>query len=149
MILRILNLVVIGLLVLAAADVYRIKFDATVQAERLAKLRSEVRREGDRIAALRAQWGALDNPARIEPLAKRFLNLRPVAPIQFDALDHLPARPLQSAPPGSSDPIGGIIEHLDDPAAITGGVRKGVSRGAPAKNLSSAVPPDKSGATNR
>jgi len=36
MIFRVLNLVVIGALVLAAAYVYRIKFDATVQAERLA-----------------------------------------------------------------------------------------------------------------
>ena len=34
MILRLLNFAVIGVLVLAAAWVYRIKFDATVQAER-------------------------------------------------------------------------------------------------------------------
>ena len=38
MILRALNLVVIGALILAAAYVYRIKFDSTVQAERLAKI---------------------------------------------------------------------------------------------------------------
>ena len=75
-ILRVLNLVVIGALVLAAAYVYRIKFDSTVQAERLAKLRGEVRRERDEIAALRAEWGQLDNPARIEALAKRFLKLK-------------------------------------------------------------------------
>ena len=71
MILRVLNLVVIGILVLAAAYVYRIKFDATIQAERLARLRSEVRHERDKIAALRAQWEQLDSPARIETLAKR------------------------------------------------------------------------------
>ncbi len=76
MILRVLNFVVIGVLVLAAAWVYRIKFDATVQAEHLAKLRSEIRHERDEIAALRAQWGQLDNPARIEALAKRFLHLK-------------------------------------------------------------------------
>ena len=73
MIFRVINIVVIGALVLAAAYVYRIKFDSTVQAEHLAKLRSEVRRERDRIAALRAEWGELDNPGRIESLAKRFL----------------------------------------------------------------------------
>ena len=72
MILRMLNFMVIGALVLAAAYVYRIKFDSTVQAEHLAKLRSEVRHERDRIAALRAEWGELDNPARIEALAKRY-----------------------------------------------------------------------------
>jgi len=129
-ILRILNLVVIGLLVLAAADVYRIKFDSTVQAERLAKLRGEVHRVRDQIAALRAQWGELDNPERIEQLDKRFLNLRPVAPTQFDTLDHLPARPIQPLRPDEADPIGGIIEHLEDPAPITGSVRKRISRPA-------------------
>ena len=149
MILRILNLVVIGLLVLAAADVYRIKFDSTVQAERLAKLRGEVHRVRDQIAALRAQWGELDNPERIEQLDKRFLNLRPVAPTQFDTLDHLPARPIQPLRPDEADPIGGIIEHLEDPAPITGSVRKRISRPAAPMNLTPAVSPARPGATNR
>jgi len=148
-ILRVLNLVVIGMLVLAAADVYRIKYDSTVQAERLAKLRSEVRRVRDQIAALRAQWSELDSPGRIDPLAKRFLSLRPVAPTQYDALDHLPARPIQPVRPGEADPIGGIIEHLEDPAPITGSVRKRVSRPAPPMNLTPAVSPATPGATNR
>src|SRR5271170_2132793 len=95
MIMRMLNLVVIGVLVLAAAYVYRIKFDSTVQAERVAKLRSEVRRERDSIAALRAKWGQLDDPARIEALAKRFLPLKSITAMQFDTLDHLPERPQQ------------------------------------------------------
>ena len=116
MILRILNFVVIGALVLAAAYVYRIKFDSTVQAERLAKLRSEVRHERDDIAALRAEWGQLDNPARIEALAKRFLQLKPIAPTQFDTLDHLPDRPPQTSRADSNDPIGGMIENLEEPA---------------------------------
>ena len=76
MILRVLNLCVIGFLVLAAAYVHRIKFDATVQAERLARLRGELRHERDKIAALRAEWEQLDSPARIETLAKRYLPLR-------------------------------------------------------------------------
>ncbi|MGA8613546.1 MAG: hypothetical protein WB760_18125 [Xanthobacteraceae bacterium] len=149
MILRVLNFVVIGLLVLAAADVYRIKFDSTVQAEHLAKLRAEVRRERDKIAALRAEWGELDDPARIESLTKRFLKIRPVAPTQFDALDHLPARPIEPVRPDDADPIGGIIEHLEDPAPITGSVRKKISHTAPPMNLSPAVSSAKPGATNR
>ena len=120
MILRVLNLVVIGVLILAAAYVYRVKFDATVQAERLARLRGELRHERDRIAALRAEWEQLDSPARIEPLAKRYLPLRPVAPTQFDTLDRLPERPVELVPPGTADPIGAIIETLADPDALTG-----------------------------
>ena len=116
MILRVLNFVVIGVLVLAAAWVYRIKFDATVQAERLAKLRGEVRHERDGIAALRAEWGQLDNPARIEVLAKRYLQLRPIAPTQFDTLDHLPDRVPQDVTAGT-DPIAGMIENSQEPNA--------------------------------
>jgi hypothetical protein len=148
-ILRILNFVVIGLLVLAAVDVYRIKFDSTVQAEHLAKLRADVRRERDKIAMLRAEWGELDNPARIEPLAKRFLKLRPVASTQFDALDHLPARPVEPVRPGDADPIGGIIEHLEDQTAITSSVRKRISHPAPPMDLSLSVSRQKPRATNR
>jgi len=122
-ILRLLNFVVIGVLVLAAAWVYRIKFDATVQAERLAKLRGEVRHERDNIAALRAEWGQLDDPARIEALAKRFLQLKPIAPTQFDTLDHLPERPQQDVT-ASTDPIGGLIGDLQKPntPATTGSI---------------------------
>jgi cell division protein FtsL len=148
-ILRVLNFLVIGVLVLAAADVYRIKYDSTVQAEHLAKLRGEARRVREQIAALRAQWGELDNPARIEPIAKHFLNLRPVAAAQFDTLDHLPARPVQPVRPEEADPIGGIIEHLEDPAPITGSVHKKISHAAPPMNLTPVVSPVRSGATNR
>ena len=118
MILRLLNFVVIGALVLAAAYVYRIKFDSTVQAERLAKLRGEVRRQRDDIAALRAEWGQLDNPERVETLAKRYLHLKTVAPTQFDSLDRLPERPPQDVTATNQDPIGGIIENLEQPGSL-------------------------------
>jgi len=123
-ILRMLNLLVIGALVLAAAYVYRIKFEATVQAERLAKLRDEVRRERDKIAALRAEWAELDEPARIQALAKRFLKLSPIVPTQFDSLAHLPDAPPDFLRPGSKDPIGGMIEHFGATPAITGSVAR-------------------------
>jgi cell division protein FtsL len=117
-ILRLLNFLVIGALIFAAAYVYRIKFDSTVQAERLAKLRTEVRRERDDIAALRAEWGQLDNPERIEALAKHYLHLKPIAPTQFDTLDRLPEHPPQDITAASRDPIGGMIENLEQPNTL-------------------------------
>jgi hypothetical protein len=129
-ILRVLNFLVIGALILAAAYVYRIKFDSTVQAERLAKIRGEVRHERDQIAALRAEWGQLDNPARIEVLAKRYLQLKTIAPTQFDALDHLPDRPPQDTAADSGDPIGGMIDHPETPAT-TGSIPAPDASGAP------------------
>jgi hypothetical protein len=71
---------------------------------------------------LRAEWGQLDNPARIEALAKHFLPLKPIAPTQFDSLDQLPDRPPQLVPPDSPDPIGAAIERLEEPERISASV---------------------------
>jgi hypothetical protein len=147
MMLRVVNLVVIGALVLAAAYVYRIKFDSTVQAERLAKIRSEVRRERDTIAALRAEWGELDNPARIEALAKRFLPLKPVVPTQFDSLNQLPERPPQLVLPGSADPISSMIENLEEAPATTGGIADAAKPSVEPAPEPAAPPTEAAGAT--
>jgi hypothetical protein len=141
MTLRILNLIALAAFVFAAAYVYRIKFDSTVQAERLAKIRSEVRRERDLIAALRAQWGELDNPARIESLAKRHLQLKPTAPTQFDALDHLPERPPQLFNPNSRDPIGDMIESLEESHAAIGSILGQTAPPAPSVDLAGSPHP--------
>jgi hypothetical protein len=108
---RLLNILVIGVLILAASFVYKIKFDSTLQAETVAKLGGELRHERDAIALLRAEWTKLDTPARLEALAKRHLALRPVEPTQFDNFEHLPERPPKPEPaqPATSDPIGAML----------------------------------------
>ena len=120
MLLRLLHIVVLCALVLAAADVYKIKYESTLQAERVAKLRAELRREQDTIANLRAEWSKLDRPDRIQDLAQRHLTLKPIEARQFDTLDRLPERPIELVPPGTADPIGAVIETLADPEALTG-----------------------------
>ena len=88
----------------AAIDVYKIKYDSTLQAERVDKLRGEIRREQEAIATLRAEWAKLDRPDRVQELAKRHLTLRPVEVKQFDMLDKLPDKPIDIVPPNSTDP---------------------------------------------
>lgn len=104
---RLLNILVIGALIFAASFVYKIKFDSTLQAERVAKLRGELRRERNAIAILRAEWAKLDTPARIRGLADRHLALQPAKATQFDGLDRLPDRP-PATPAPSSDLIGAM-----------------------------------------
>ena len=104
---RLLNILIIGVLILAASYVYKIKFDSTLQAERVAKMRSELRNERNVIAVLRAEWAKLDAPSRIHGLADRHLTLRRIEPTQFDFLDRLPERPAPSAP--NADPIGAML----------------------------------------
>jgi len=110
---RFIHLIVVAVLVTAAIGVYKIKFEATVQAERVAKLRVEIRRERDTIAALRAEWAQLDNPARIQALALRHLPLKPMEPTQIDTFDHLPERPAAPATPPQSGAIANVIDGED------------------------------------
>jgi cell division protein FtsL len=112
---RLLNICVIVALVVAAAYVYRIKFESTRKAEQVARLRLDIRREHDTIAALRAEWSRLDNPGRIQALAQRHLFLRPIDTRQFDPLDRLPERPPDPAPPDAPDPVASLLEHPDPP----------------------------------
>ena len=110
---RLLNILVIGALILAASFVYKIKFNSTLQAERVAKLRGELRRERNAIAVLRAEWAKLDTPGRIQGLADRHLALQPVRSTQIDKLDRLPERPAVVVPPGG-DPIGAMLAPPPD-----------------------------------
>ena len=108
---RLLHLIVVAALVIAAVHVYKIKFESTLQAERVAKLGVEIRGERDRIGALRAEWAQLDSPARIQALAQRHLALKQIDPAQIEALNHLPERP--EPVPAQSDLIA-----LDRPGSV-------------------------------
>lgn len=100
---RLLNFCLVIVLVLATAYVYEIKFDATQRAARVAEMRKEVRRERDAIAALRAEWARLENPSRLEALARRHLSLRPAELWQLDSLDDLPERPPHRTPAAADE----------------------------------------------
>lgn len=109
---RLLHLMVIGTLLFAAAYVYRIKMESTVRTEMVMKLRNDLRQEREAIAAARAEWSRLDNPARLQALAQRHTPLRRIEGTQFDQLANLPAKPL---PPKLevADPIGAMIDETD------------------------------------
>ena len=118
---RIIHLLVIGVLVFAAAYVYRIKMDSTVRTERVLKLHAEIREQRDAIAVLRSEWSKLDAPQRLQGLTERHLALKPLNANQYDSLKNLPERPPSFAKPGSPDPIGAMIETIDA-NAVTGSV---------------------------
>jgi hypothetical protein len=119
---RIIHLLVIGVLVFAAAYVYRIKMESTVRTERVLRLRAEIREQRDAIAALRAEWAKLDAPLRLQGLADRHLALKPLVATQYDSLKNLPERPPSFVKPGDADPIGAMIQTIDS-VAVTGSVR--------------------------
>src|SRR3954463_10545139 len=118
---RILHFCVLILLISAAAYVYEIKFESTLRAERVAKMHVEVRRERDAIAALRAEWATLDNPARLQGLARRHLQLRPADATQYDPLTRLPERPPTVVQPSPKDAMAKAVDSSDVTASTGGG----------------------------
>jgi hypothetical protein len=116
---RIIHFLVVCALIYAASYVYRIKMDSTARTERVSRLQAQVREQREAIAVLRAEWAKLDAPRRLQILAERHLKLKPIETRQFDSLKNLPERPPSLVPPGTSDPIGAMIEIID-PDAVTG-----------------------------
>lgn len=118
---RIVHLFVICALVFAAAYVYRIKMDSTVRTEKVLRLRADIREQRDAIAGLRSEWAKLESPARLQGLASRHLSLQPIQATQYDSLKNLPPRPPSFVKPGDPDPIGSMIESVDQEALVGGG----------------------------
>lgn len=121
---RIVHFFVICALVFAAAHVYHIKMESTVRMERVLKLRADIRAQRDAIAALRAEWARLETPGRLQSLAIKHLGLRTMESQQYDRLKNLPERPPSFAKPDVADPIGAMLDVIEQQEVITGSVTK-------------------------
>src|SRR6202142_411304 len=108
----VLHLLVIGVLVFAAAYVYRIKMESTDRTERVLRLHAEIREKRDAIAALRAEWARFHAPLRLEGLAEPDLPLKPLAATQYDSLKNLPELATNLVRPGDPDPNGAMIQTI-------------------------------------
>ena len=69
------------------------RWNSTSRTERVLRLNAEIREQRDAIAALRAEWAKLDAPLRLQGLAERHLQLKPLSATQYDSLKNLPERP--------------------------------------------------------
>ena len=89
---RLLNILAIASLIGSAIYAYTIKYDTILHAEKIVKLKHEIEREQDQIDILRAEWGHLTRPERIEELARKFLDLQPSELNQIVRADALPEK---------------------------------------------------------
>jgi cell division protein FtsL len=114
MFLRILHVLSILVLVASAFAVYKVKYESTYEVQRIAKLRSEIRVERERLALLRTEWTRLAAPQRVQDLAARHLGMKPLAVARMGDLSGLPEKPLG---PEDGDPIGEFIGTLPESGA--------------------------------
>ena len=109
MFLRILAGLSMLVLVASAFAVYKVKYDTTYEVQRIAKLRSEIQSERERLALLRAEWTRLASPERLQDLAGRHLGMKPLEVARIGDLSALPEKPQG---PEDRDPIGEFIDTL-------------------------------------
>jgi cell division protein FtsL len=103
---RFLNVLAVAALIGSVIYVYTIKYETIFHAEKIVKLKHEIKAEQDQVGILRAEWAHLTRPERIQALADKLLDLRPIAMNQIVSADALPA----SAP--KIDSIGRKLEAL-------------------------------------
>jgi cell division protein FtsL len=91
-VIKLLHVIAIGALVSSALYAYSIKYETTLEAEQLQKLKAKAQRERDAIAVLKAEWQFLNRPDRLQALADRHLDLQPLVINQVVRLSDIPNR---------------------------------------------------------
>lgn len=95
---RAVNLVSVAIIIAISAALYHVKYEASATAREVVNLREQVVAEKDLVAVLRAEWSHLNQPARLQDLAMRHLQLEPITVDQMVTLQDLPARPRETEP---------------------------------------------------
>ena len=103
---RVLHILAILGLIASALYAYSIKYQTLYYAEQVAKLKSQMQKEHDAIAVLKAEWAHLNRPDRMQAAADRHLDLQPLSIGQLAQFSDLPNRPPRS------DEIGRKLEAL-------------------------------------
>ncbi len=111
---RLLNIVVIGALVFAAAYVYEIKFESDRRAPSASlQLHADIRESATPSRRCAPNGPSSKCPRALQGLAERHLPLRPVdADADSIRSKNLPERPPKVVRPGTPDPIGAMIDAV-------------------------------------
>lgn len=129
---RIFNVFALGALVAAAGLAYKVKYEATLHAEEVAKLRRAIEQERDNIAVLKAEIARRTRPDRIQGLAERYLPVEKFTTAKLVTPTDLPPKP---------EPVDLIAQKLEmlgvsGTEVITGKVPTAPAKPAPKKAAS-------------
>ncbi|WP_207458302.1 hypothetical protein [Azospirillum sp. SYSU D00513] len=84
----------LGLTAAAGVVLFETSYEVQELEEQLASMNRKIVAEQEAIQILKAEWSFLNDPTRLESLARQHLALRPTEGRQFVALDSVPMRPV-------------------------------------------------------
>jgi cell division protein FtsL len=89
---RLVHLFWVGVVALAAALVFNVSHEVQELKQERAALAEKIRHEQETIRVLEAEWAFLNQPARLEAMARRHTSLRATAPDQIIRLESIPEK---------------------------------------------------------
>jgi cell division protein FtsL len=87
---RFLNVFLVMAVIALSILLYDIKYRAQAADRAADKMERQIAEEEDGIRVLRAEWSYLNQPERLQALATRYTELRPLAPAQIGAFSDVP-----------------------------------------------------------
>lgn len=114
--LRFVTLFVFILLFGVSAGLYHVKYSVDRMERQGLALKAKIADEQEAIRILEAEWSGLNQPARLQKLTERYLELAPVQVSQVVGFSALPEKPVDgaqdnmlAAAPAPSTPQGKIL----------------------------------------
>jgi hypothetical protein len=99
---RIFNFVLLALMIVGAAVTYDMKHKAEMAADKVARLQSDISKERDKLALLRAEWSLLTQPGRLQSVVDKYADhfrLQPFSPKQIATIDEIPLKSVPAPAP--------------------------------------------------
>ncbi len=117
MLVRLLHVLAVVALLGSAGYAYSIKYESIFYAEKLSKLKSQIQREKDAIAASRADWQFHVRPDRIAVLSDQYLDMQPLKIEQITRFKDIPDRQPKVDAIGAKLEALGLSAPTNTPAA--------------------------------
>lgn len=118
------SLILLALSAAAGGALFHVSYEVSALEEELAQLNRQISDDREAIHVLRAEWSFLNQPARIEELSRRYLDLVPLTGDQFATPDSVPVRlggDDDETPAEAGAPIhDGPVQEASAPAAAAG-----------------------------
>jgi len=89
---RTVSIISVALLVLVSFELYNGVHRVKAQEQALVSMSAQIAREAEQIRVLKAEWSYLNQPDRLQALARRHLALAPTGASQIVVLTSLPIR---------------------------------------------------------